>query len=129
MSSALSLHQFVGVLAPGRDVTPVARQPDLYAELERRFEGFDGHVLMSVVEFSEDWDKWERHPDGDEVVLLLEGQVTFVIETADGEDHVALDTPCEYAIVPRGCWHTAKVGGPTKLLFLTPGAGTEHRPA
>lgn len=34
----------------------------------------------------------------------------------------------EYVITPPGTWHTADVDGPTTAIFLTTGAGTEHRP-
>jgi hypothetical protein len=30
--------------------------------------------------------------------------------------------------VPRNTWHRALVKKPGKLMFITPGAGTEHRP-
>ena len=33
-----------------------------------------------------------------------------------------------FTIVPKGTWHTAKTTVPTKMLFITPGAGTEHKP-
>jgi hypothetical protein len=29
--------------------------------------------------------------------------------------------------VPKGIWHTANTTLPTKMLFVTPGAGTEHK--
>ena len=31
-------------------------------------------------------------------------------------------------VVPRGEWHTARVLEPTEAIFVTRGAGTEHRP-
>jgi len=31
-------------------------------------------------------------------------------------------------VVPQGVWHRAEVKKPGTLLFITPGAGTEHRP-
>lgn len=33
----------------------------------------------------------------------------------------------ETFIVPRGIWHRALVQKPGRLMFVTPGAGTEHR--
>ena len=44
------------------------------------------------------------------------------------EKSVALTDPGAYVLVPRGVWHTARTSVHTTLLFLTPGAGTEHRP-
>jgi len=30
--------------------------------------------------------------------------------------------------VPRAVWHRGLVRKPGKLMFITPGAGTDHRP-
>lgn len=49
------------------------------------------------------------------------------IEQDDGEQAIPLSEPGAYAIAPRGLWHTAKVSEPSRLLFITPGEGTEHR--
>ena len=84
--------------------------------------------LMSAFSFSEPWATWERHPEGDELVMLLAGAVTVVLEVQGEEKSVALTDPGAYVLVPRGVWHTARTSVPTTLLFLTPGAGTEHRP-
>jgi uncharacterized cupin superfamily protein len=90
---------------------------------------FRNEYLVATSSFDEDWSNWERHPAGDEIVLLLEGAVTFVLETARGERRVALNERADYVVVPRGTWHTAKTATPTRMLFITPGEGTEHRPA
>lgn len=83
--------------------------------------------LMSAFSFSQDWPSWERHPAGEELVMLLAGATTLVLEEANGERELPLDTVGHYVLVPRGVWHTAKTTQPTTLLFITPGAGTEHR--
>ncbi len=84
--------------------------------------------LMTAFTFSEPWATWERHPAGDELVMLLSGAATLVLEMADTEQVIELDTPGAYVLVPRGAWHTAKTDVETTMLFLTPGAGTEHKP-
>jgi hypothetical protein len=85
--------------------------------------------LLSGFEFDSAWTTWERHPAGEEVVLLLAGHADIEIETVDGARHaVSLRAPGDYVLVPRGAWHTARTSEPTRMLFLTPGAGTEHRP-
>jgi hypothetical protein len=33
------------------------------------------------------------------------------------------------SIAPKGIWHIAKVATPSRMLFVTLGAGTQHRPA
>jgi mannose-6-phosphate isomerase-like protein (cupin superfamily) len=74
-----------------------------------------------------DWRQYEMHPAGDEVVVLLSGAVTFVLEEAAGERRVALK-PHQACVVPRGVWHRAIVDEPGAALFITRGAGTQHRP-
>lgn len=84
--------------------------------------------LMSAFTFSEPWTMWERHPAGEELVMLLAGEATVVLEEAGGERAVRLIDAGDFVLVPRNVWHTARTSVETKMLFLTPGAGTEHRP-
>lgn len=84
--------------------------------------------LMSAFSFSTDWPSWERHPAGEELVMLLSGSAMLLLEEADGERELLLDTVGSYILVPQGVWHTARTTQPTTLLFLTPGADTQHRP-
>ncbi|HMN78903.1 MAG TPA: cupin domain-containing protein [Burkholderiaceae bacterium] len=84
--------------------------------------------LMSAFRFSEPWAVWERHPAGEELVMLLSGTVTVVLEESGTERSFELTEAGAYVLVPRNVWHTARTSAPTMMLFLTPGAGTEHRP-
>lgn len=83
--------------------------------------------LMSAITFSESWPTWERHPAGEELVMLLSGTATVVLEECGQEREVRLSEPGAYVLVPQNVWHTARTDVPTTMLFLTPGAGTEHR--
>jgi len=114
------------VLAPGLGITPVDLAPDLYERLDRDFDAFRGHVLVAMHAFDADWPTWERHPAGDELVLLLAGAATFVLDTPGGEQQVVLAKPGRFVIVPRNTWHTARVAEHAELLFITPGEGTEN---
>lgn len=84
---------------------------------------------MSAFTFSEPWSSWERHPAGEELVMLISGAATMLLEERDGRREVHLGKPGEFVLVPPNVWHTARPAMPTTMLFLTPGAGTEHRPA
>ncbi len=84
--------------------------------------------LMTAFAFSQPWNTWERHPAGEELVMLLSGAATVVLEEGGRERAVELATPGSYVLVPPNVWHTARTSVPTTMLFLTPGAGTEHRP-
>lgn len=90
---------------------------------------FHHEYLVTSHGFDADWTNWEMHPNGDEIVALLSGEATLILEAADGvRSEVSLSQPGSYAFVPRGTWHTAKVATPTTLFFITAGEGTRHRP-
>jgi mannose-6-phosphate isomerase-like protein (cupin superfamily) len=88
----------------------------------------DQGKLMSAFTFSEPWSTWERHPAGEELVMLLSGAATLVLKETDGERTINLSEPGSFVLVPQNVWHTARTSVPTTMLFLTPGAGTENRP-
>lgn len=90
-------------------------------------DGAEGR-LVSQYTFTESWDSWEMHPVGEEVVICTDGAMVLVQEFPDGRrETVALEAG-EYAINPRGVWHTADVEGSATAIFITAGEGTEHRP-
>ncbi len=83
--------------------------------------------LMSAFTFSSPWSTWERHPAGEELVMLLSGNATVLLEESDKQRSVQLRDPGSFVLIPPNVWHTAKTNVPTTMLFLTPGVGTEHR--
>ena len=86
--------------------------------------------LLSLFAFEKPWDSWEIHPNGDEIVLLLEGEAEMSLERKDGKTEIVrLEKPGSFVLIERGTWHTARTGVPTRMLFLTDGEGTENRPA
>lgn len=90
-------------------------------------DGKEGR-LVSWFRFTENWDSWEMHPAGDEVVLCLSGTMTIHQEHADGTADTVTLGQGDYAINPPGTWHTADVEGEATALFITAGEGTQHRP-
>ena len=82
--------------------------------------------LFSSLEMSSDWKHWEMHPAGDEVLVMLQGSVTFQFD--EGTTREIELTAGRVLIIPRGVWHTAKVRSASKMLAITAGRGTEHRP-
>lgn len=89
---------------------------------------FDKGWLMSEFAFTEDWPSWEMHPHGDEIVYLLSGALDLLLEREGGVETIVLEGSGA-VVVPRGVWHTARVRMPSRMLHLTRGEGTEHRPA
>ena len=113
------------------------------AEIEPAFTGemqwYEGYIerhgsdgaegrLVTMASFDQSWDVWEMHPLGSEVVLCTAGSITLHQEHADGSTASVTLTEGEYAVNPPGTWHTADVDATATALFITAGAGTEHRP-
>ncbi|MBW4547665.1 MAG: hypothetical protein KME25_24970 [Symplocastrum torsivum CPER-KK1] len=123
-----SLSSTYVVLEDNGDAIPVAVSDRFFEDLESKFGDFKGKRLISHFTFDKDWETWEMHPAGEELVCLLSGQVDLIL-AQDGVEHtVQLSTSGSYVLVPRGTWHTAKVHTPSSMLFITPGEGTQNRP-
>jgi mannose-6-phosphate isomerase-like protein (cupin superfamily) len=90
---------------------------------------FHHEFLIAGSTFDRDWATWEMHPNGDEIVCLLFGAVTFLLEEALGTKEIELKDSGAYVVIPKGTWHTARTPGQCRMLFITPGEGTQHRPA
>lgn len=113
----------------GGQVDEIPVSESFWAELAAgKHSNLDHGRLMSAFTFSEPWPTWERHPTGAELVMLLSGAATLVLHESGQEHTVRLSKPGSYVLVPQNVWHTARTSVPTTMLFLTPGAGTEHRP-
>ncbi len=100
-----------------------------YADYGERHAG-DGPEgrLVSMHHFDADWDSWEVHPNGSEVVLCVEGSMILHQEGAEGAIRTLTLGAGQYAINPPGTWHTADIADGATAMFITAGAGTEHRP-
>ena len=105
---------------------PVEVTPDFWPTLGQRTE-LHAHRLMMRFDFSGDWPTWEIHPDGDEVVVQLTGEMTLILDLPDGPSSQLLRAG-EAAVIPKGIWHTADVPSPCSALFVTHGRGTENKP-
>jgi len=116
----------------GRGATAVAEPKftgfEWYEAYEKR-HGDDGHDgrLVCLFRFEESWTSWEMHPTGEEVVCVVQGHMTLHQELPDGSTQSWELGPGDYAINPRGAWHTADAEAPVVALFITPGAGTTNR--
>ena len=83
--------------------------------------------LVMVETTPADWQFWECHPEGDEVVIVLEGKAIFIQEI-DGKELRMVVGPGSTVINPAGVFHTADVESPMKAIYITPCPGTRHRP-
>jgi hypothetical protein len=79
-------------LRPDASVEPLAVDATFWQRLGAGELGtFHNEYLVAVHTFDADWRVWEMHPNGDEVVCLLSGAATFVLEERDGRREVALE--------------------------------------
>ena len=83
--------------------------------------------LVFVETTAKSWKSWERHTEGDEIVIVLEGRADFLQEI-DGAVRRTPVGPGSAIINPKGVWHSADVEAPLKAIYVTPCPGTEHRP-
>ena len=84
-------------------------------------------TLVAGYVSTEDWPNWEMHPAGDEILVLLDGRMTLILDEPAGERRVEI-TAGSTCIVPKGVWHRALVPEVSRFLGITYGAGTTHRP-
>jgi mannose-6-phosphate isomerase-like protein (cupin superfamily) len=85
-------------------------------------------TLISLGDSHSDWPHWEMHPKGDEVLFLVEGDVTMVLEKPDGGDERLRMKAHDSFVIPAGTWHRAIIHEPSKMMFITYGEGTSHKP-
>ena len=67
---------------------------------------------------------WERHPNGDELVQVVEGETKFHIITDAGPETHTLKAGM-LVIVPQGAWHRFEAPDGVALMTATP-KPTEH---
>jgi mannose-6-phosphate isomerase-like protein (cupin superfamily) len=68
----------------------------------------------------------EMHPDGDELLFLVDGAVSVRLELPEGHTIVEL-TAGDALVVPRGVWHLVTLRQPGRLVHITPGPNGEAR--
>jgi mannose-6-phosphate isomerase-like protein (cupin superfamily) len=104
------------------------RRPDM-TEAERKGSGGfatlapfrDGNIFSA--KFAGDG-AWERHPNGDELVQVVDGSTTLHIMTEDGPQSHTLSAGM-VVIVPQGYWHRFHSPDGVSLVTATP-KPTEH---
>ena len=106
-----------------RDLREAAR--DLPEMELRRLGSFD-RATIGLFHFSGKA-PWERHPDGDELIVVLDGggEITVLAEPG-GEPIRAELRPGRLFVCPRGLWHRPVATPSMTALYLTPLAGSEH---
>ena len=81
----------------------------------------DGNIYSA--KFSGDG-AWERHPNGDELVQIVEGEATLHLMTQDGPQSHAVRAGM-VIVVPQNTWHRFHSADGVSLVTATP-KPTEH---
>ncbi len=115
-------------LLDGGDAEIIPLTPELWPSIISGAREIKGR-LAAANHLAADIDHWEVHPAGDELLVRLSGAFEVLLEQGGTVRRAPLDEATRCCLVPKGVWHTVKVREAGDLLFVTPGAGTEHRPA
>ena len=65
------------------------------------------------------------HPDGDELLYVIDGRMRVQLELSGGDQVVEVDAG-HAIVVPRGTWHLILPGEPTHIVNITPGPNGPH---
>ena len=109
------------VLRNRRPDTPPAEAAAAFATLANTANG--GVFAGSFVGES----AWERHPNGDELVQILDGATTLSVIGPDGTAVLQM-TAGMVTVVPRGRWHKFTAPAGVTVLTMTP-TPTDHSQA
>ncbi len=115
----------------GLALRPRLESRDLREEVSRLAGGYENRLLGSLDTSSIMVTKfaglapWERHPGGDELILVLEGGGDITVLTDAGPVRSEL-RPGRLFVCPKGLWHRAHAQPAMTALYVTPLAGGEH---
>lgn len=124
LPSAVSIPDALDALVPLIGRTPTSNETDWAATL-----GQVGNAGIYVVDYS-GLSEWERHPHGDEIVMVINGATTLFM-LIDGEERPHPLGTMELMVVPQGTWHRFETPNRTQVMTVTP-QPTDHsldRPA
>ncbi len=77
-----------------------------------------GNLTLGVMSYS-GLTPWERHPDGDELLLALDGELDVTVLTEEGPVTRKLRAG-EAFVCPQGLWHRQNAEKPVSMLYGTP---------
>jgi mannose-6-phosphate isomerase-like protein (cupin superfamily) len=121
MLTILDLNAEFAQLKMLRGRTPETPPADREGALARLAPYRDSAI--NVAKFSGEG-PWERHPNGDEIVQVIDGAATMHIMFDDGPQSYPL-TPGTVVIVPQGKWHRFEAPDGVSLMTTTP-QPTQH---
>jgi mannose-6-phosphate isomerase-like protein (cupin superfamily) len=63
---------------------------------------------------------WERHANGDELLLITDGEVQVEVLEVDGGSFVELLTEGSLFVVPKGHWHKLTATAHVNIVYVSP---------
>jgi mannose-6-phosphate isomerase-like protein (cupin superfamily) len=121
MITILDLNAEFAKLKMLRGRTPETTQEERQGAFARLAPYRDGAIFTA--KFAGDG-AWERHPNGDEIVQIVDGATTLHIMTEAGRQSLSLKAGM-VAIVPQNTWHRFAAPDGVSLMTATP-QPTEH---
>jgi mannose-6-phosphate isomerase-like protein (cupin superfamily) len=121
MITILDLNAEFAKLKMLRGRTPETTQEERQGAFARLAPYRDGAIFTA--KFAGDG-AWERHPNGDEIVQIVDGATTLHLVTDAGPQALSLKAGM-VAIVPQNTWHRFEAPDGVSLMTATP-QPTEH---
>lgn len=104
-----------------RDRTPTSSGPAFASAFGRVAPYRDGAIFTAKFSGKS---AWERHPQGDEIVQVIDGAATLHVITDEGRHALTL-TAGMLTVVPQNAWHQFEAPDGVCVMTATP-QPTEH---
>jgi quercetin dioxygenase-like cupin family protein len=121
MVTVVDLKAEFGKLTMLKERTPTSSEADRQGAFGRVAPYRDGAIFTAKFAGRS---AWERHPQGDEIVQIVDGATTLHLMTAEGKQSVALGAGM-IAVVPQNTWHQFEAPDGVCVMTATP-QPTEH---
>ena len=121
MITVIDLKAALGELKTLRGRTPETPEAEREGAFAKLSQYRDGGIFAA--KFSGE-SAWERHPNGDEIVQIVEGKTTVHLMTDDGPQSIAVSAGM-VIVVPQNTWHRFEAPDGVSLVTATP-QPTEH---
>ncbi len=108
------IHAVLDNLPPAKEVTTAEEDAAAFPKLASFGSGG-----VYVGRFVGGANPWELHPDADELLHVLEGELDVIVLTHDESVHVAMTPGCVF-VVPRGLWHHVTARPTATVLAVSP---------
>ena len=119
--SVVDIHAAFASLSGFKDRSPVSAGPAFDAAFDKLTTTETGAVFAAKFQGTS---AWERHPNGDELVQIVDGSARVTI-MHEGNENVFEMSAGMLTIVPRGSWHRFEAPDGVKVMTMTP-LPTEH---